>query len=188
MAKARGESKKMKKTIMVLIAVAILTSQSFAALTFTLDRSSLDFGTMNNGDFKELPASGNYNTALITSNVASPWQLSIGVTQALTSLAFPTITIPNDSFRWISTYAGHWDNGSSTQWDMSGGLNHPPVLGYVNFSTIDEPVYTSGRVAGKNDNNNNPTGTQVQFKYAISMPGTQTAGVYTTTIRYTVTQ
>ena len=168
----------------------MLASPCLAALTISLDKSSIDFETMTPGDFKEIPSSGYYNKVSVMSDTGSVWELKIKLSAALTNAALPTVTIPNEQFRWMSINAV---NQNSPNQILRSGLNHKPENGYTNFSLIDERVYTSGiNTSGSdpvfNDNNNSPNGTEIQFKYAIAMPNNQTAGTYNATIVYTVTQ
>jgi spore coat protein U-like protein len=92
-------------------------------------------------------------------------------------------TIPLSKFSWMSTYAGSKNAPYS---DLSLGLAHPASAGYQTFTGSDQLVYTST----SNDNNSMPNGTEVQFKYAVSVPDnpSQLSGAYTTTVTYTMTE
>lgn len=176
------------KKIIVLfttLLILLLSSPCFAVLTIALDKTSIDFETMAPKDFKEIPSSGYYNKVSIISDAGSVWQLKIKVSSPLTNSNLPTVTIPNEQFKWMSTYAG---NQNSPNQNLSAGLNHKPANGYTNFSLVDELVYTSGLETAFNDNNNSPAGTEIQFKYAIALPDNQIAGTYNATVVYTVTQ
>jgi len=173
------------KKILISLLILFLSSGIGQALSVSIDTSSINFGTVAPGSWLEAPLTRDHDTLVVISDTASPWQVKIAILQPLTNSAFPSITIPNDSFRWMSTYAG---NKNAPYTNLGAGLNHPAILGYVNFSTIDELVYTSGKEPSYDDNNNLPAGTEIQFKWGMAMPSTQTAGTYTTTVRYTVTQ
>ena len=174
-----------KKVIAGVLAAMLMAGTSLAALTVSFDTASIDFGSVAPGEWKEAPLTRDKDTLVVVSDTANVWYVKICVTQALTNGTTPSITIPNEDFRWMSTYAG---NKNSPYTNLGAGLNHPTGLGYVNFSTIDELVYTSGREASYIDNNNSPNGTEIQFKWGMAMPSSQRAGIYTTTVRYTVTQ
>ena len=168
-----------------LVAGLLLTGCSMAALTVSFDTASIDFGSVAPGEWKEAPLTRDHDTLVVISDTGNVWEAKISVTQALTNGAAPSVTIPNDNFRWMSTYAG---NKNAPYTNLGAGLNHPAGLGYVNFSTIDELVYTSGKEPTYIDNNNSPAGTEIQFKWGMAMPSSQRAGAYTTTVRWTVTQ
>jgi len=175
----------MKKILAAGLLITVLSAGA-SALTMTLSDSTLAFGTMALGEWKEISAAGGYHNRIsVISDNGNVWMVYIKANQALTNADFPTITIPNTAFMWMSTYAGS-QNAPYTA--LSAGLRHRPEDGYVPFTLINELVYTSGQVSGSNDNNNLPNGTEIQFKYGIGMPDSQTAGVYTTTLTYTVTQ
>ena len=175
----------MKKLFVGILAAMLMAGTSLAALTVSFDTASVDFGSVAPGEWKEAPLTRDHDTLVVVSDTGNVWSVKIGVTQALTNGIFPSVSIPNENFRWMSTYAGD-KNAPFT--NLGAGLNHPAGLGYVNFSTIDELVYTSGKEAAYNDNDNSPAGTEIQFKWGMAMPSNQRAGTYTTTIRYTVTQ
>lgn len=177
--------RKMKRKILICLLFLSLCAGA-NALTMTLSDSTLDFGTMALGEWKEISAAGGYHNRLsVVSDNSNVWMVYIKTNQALTNTDLPSVTIPNTAFKWMSTYAGS-QNAPYT--DLSAGLNHKAADGYVPFSLVNELVYTSGQVSGSSDNNNLPNGTEIQFKYGIGMPDSQTAGTYTTTITYTVTQ
>ncbi|MEK7375825.1 MAG: hypothetical protein AABZ57_01475 [Candidatus Margulisiibacteriota bacterium] len=168
-----------------ILAAMLLAGTSLAALTVSFDTASIDFGSVAPGEWKEAPLARDHDTLVVVSDTGNVWTAKISVTQALTNGTFPSITIPNENFRWMSTYAG---NKNAPYTSLVSGLNHPAGLGYVNFSAIDELVYTSGKEAAYIDNNNSPAGTEIQFKWGMAMPSNQRAGTYATTVRYTVTQ
>lgn len=173
------------KMLLNSIIFFMLVAPCLAVLTITLDKTTIDFETMAAKDFKEIPSSGYYNKISVVSDTGSVWQLKIKVSSPLTNSNLPTVTIPNEQFRWMSTYAG---NQNSPYQNLTAGLNHKPANGYTNFSLVDELVYTSEQEITFNDNNNSPAGTEIQFKYAIAMPDNQVAGTYNAAVVYTVTQ
>lgn len=174
-----------------MFAVLYAACPASAYLTLDiLDTTSISFGALDPGEFKEIPSGAGYaNRVKVVSDSAVPWTVSIRDTAPLTRTGGSSRTIANTYFKWLSTYAGKWDSGSSTWWDLTSGLDHQPTDGYVEFSSAaGENFYTSGRVSGKNDSNNAYDGTEIGFKYAIQPPEDQMAGTYTTTIVYTLTQ
>ena len=172
----------LKKFAVTLFCVFVVIYMPAFALSISLSSSIIDFGSMNPGDFKEIPIAGFYNRVSVISDQNNVWFLKISVTSPLTNTALPSVTIPNSSFNWMSTYAGSQNAPFN---NLSAGLNHQPSGGYINFSLVDELVYTA---INGSDYLNTPNGTEVQFKYAIGLPSSQTAGDYTTTVVYTVTQ
>ncbi len=169
------------KNLAIALSALIISCGSVNALTLSLSTSNIDFGTMNPGDFTELslPA-GYYNRVSVISDSGNVWYLKISSTAPLTNTILTSVTIPNSAFKWMSTHAG---SQNAPYGDLSAGLYHPPTGGYINFSQVDELVYTAS-----SDYINTPNGTEIQFKYAIGMPDSQTAGSYQTTVVYTVTQ
>jgi spore coat protein U-like protein len=191
-----------KRIILLLLSAAVLSrlSQTLPAASQTNDATvkvtvsvifslslpdSVDIGSMNPGDWKEATTAAGYANAVIcTSNTGNPWYLKI-------SAAGPLADGPNiislDNFSWLSTYAG---NKNSPYQSLNEGLHHNPAAGYVTFTQSPELVYTSGLGASLNDNNNLPLGTEIQFKYALSVPSDPAPlpGIYTTTIDYTMTE
>lgn len=144
-----------------------------------------DFGGASVGQWLEIPKTGNYANAVICkSNNANKWFLKI---KANSPFFYSTYTIPISNFKWMSVYAMEKKDSHA---DLSEGLSHKPAQGYVDFSLIDELVYTSGKASLVNDNNNLPDGTEIQFKYALMIPDNLglPAGSYTTTVLYTMTE
>lgn len=152
--------------------------------SLALDSSSVDFGSVRQGDWKEVSGSLGYaNAAICRSNTGRPWELSIKATGPLAS---DSGTIPLENLKWMSTYAG---SKNAPYADYSEGLVNPPAAGYVNFSLTDAAVFRSS-AASITDHNTLPNGAEIQFKYAISIPDTirLTPGNYTTTVVYTLTE
>ena len=148
----------------------------------SIDTTNVDFGSVKPGVWKEATAIGlSYANELVCkSNTGSTWYLRI---KASGPLSFGSNLIPLNNMKWMSIYAG---SKNSPYADYSSSLNHPPTGGYVDFTTIDETVYTSGAF----DSSNLPLGTGVQFKYGIFIPDniSQAAGTYTTIVTYTMTE
>ncbi|MFH0886899.1 MAG: hypothetical protein V1843_01900 [bacterium] len=142
-----------------------------AVFSLTLDTSTIDFGTVSTGEFKEIPpGSGYHNKVTCSSNNGNIWRLLI---QADSDLIAGVSSIPVNNMKWLSVYASG-----------SGTVNHPSSQGYVDFALSPELVYESTQSEGANL----PNGTDVQFKYAMYMPQNQPAGTYQTTILYTMTE
>ena len=150
----------------------------------SLNTYSIDFGSVKYGEWKEVPSTGYANRAVCKSNTGNAWYVQIHADGPLSSASD---TIPLSNLKWMSTYAG---NAASPYQDLSSGLKHKPADGYIEFTTSDELVYSSGTSPVLNDNSNLPDGTEVQFKYALQVPSSPAplAGSYTTVVRYTMTE
>jgi len=149
--------------------------------TLTLDTSTVDFGSGKPGDWKEVPsASGYANAAVCKSNTGRTWYLNIKASGPLSSGAN---TIPLSRFSWMSTYAGSKNAPYSS---LAANLAHQPAEGYQLFTGSNQLVYTSSSA----DNNSMPNGSEIQFKYSLSIPDSpaQLSGTYTTTVTYTMTE
>ena len=194
-----GTDIKGKRVLLILSILASLLSASnaFALSTSTsanvtvtvskvfnlsVDTSTVDFGNVMPGVWKEVTATGlaYANELVCKSNTGSPWSLKI---KASGPLSFGSNLIPLNNMKWLSTFAG---NKNAPYDDFSAGLNHPAAGGYVDFTTLDETVYSSGNF----DSSNLPNGTGVLFKYGIFIPDnvSQSAGTYTTFVTYTMTE
>ncbi len=161
---------------------ATVTVKEFFSLA--LDSSSIDFGTLNQGQWKEVSGSSGYaNAAICYSNTGRPWTLSIRASSPLTK---GSSTISVDVLKWMSTYAG---SKNAPYTNYSDGLLNPPSNGYIDFSLTDKAVFSSA-LASIPNNNTLPNGVEVQFKYAILIPTNIKVdpGTYTTTITYTLTE
>lgn len=190
---------KLKKVICLVLAVATAFSAASACLsatipasanvsvkvsgvfTLSLDTSSVDFGPAKPGDWKEVPSTSGYaNAAVCKSNTGRTWFLNIKASGPLSSGAN---TIPLSKFSWMSTYAG---SKNAPYNSLSANLVHQASEGYQVFTGADQSVYRSSAA----DDNSMPNGTEVQFKYSLTVPDnpSQLAGTYTTTVTYTMTE
>lgn len=152
--------------------------------SLALDSSSVDFGSVRQGEWKEVSGSLGYaNAAICKSNTGRPWTLSIKATAPLMS---ESLTLPMDNLKWMSTYAG---SKNSPYDDYSAGLVNHPADGFVNFSLIDAAVFRSSGASIPNSNTL-PSGAEIQFKYAVFIPDTikVSPGSYSTTVVYTLTE
>ena len=154
-----------------------------SVFNLSLSTYSVDFGSVKYGEWKEVPSTGYANRAVCKSNTGNAWYVKIRADGPLSS---GTDSIPLSNLRWMSTYAG---NAASPYQDLSSGLRHKPAEGYIEFTTSDELVYSSG-TSSPNDNSNLPDGTEVQFKYSLQVPDNPAplSGSYTTVVRYTMTE
>lgn len=152
--------------------------------SLALDLSSVDFGSVRQGEWKEISGTAGYaNAAICKSNTGRPWILSIKATAPLMS---DTLTIPLENLKWMSTYAG---NKNSPYENYSDGLVNAPSAGYVDFTLSDAAVFRSS-AAPIPDSNTLPNGAEVQFKYAVFIPDTIriSPGSYSTRVVYTMTE
>jgi hypothetical protein len=174
--------------ILSAVMIFFMLSGTGSALTMTLQgNSSLDFGTMAPGDNKQLTTnpSDSYaycNKISVVSNIDTQWNAYIKADSLLTS---GTMTIPADSFQWLSTYAGFSKTGN--WYAHTNGIRYKTYTGFS--SGTNYLAYTSGTSDLDPAVDDNITdGTEVQFIYMLTVPTDQTAGLYTTRIVYTVTQ
>ncbi|MFA5103567.1 MAG: hypothetical protein WC527_00075 [Candidatus Margulisiibacteriota bacterium] len=152
--------------------------------SLALDSSSVDFGSVRQGEWKEISGSLGYaNEAICKSNTGRAWTLSIKATAPFMS---DSEIIPLENLKWLSTYAG---NKNAPYNNYSDGLVNPPSAGYVDFTLSDAVIFRSSGASISN-HNTLPLGAEVQFKYAIFIPETIkiAPGSYSTRIVYTMTE
>lgn len=152
--------------------------------SLALDSSGVDFGSVRQGEWKEVSGAAGYaNAAICRSNTGKPWTLSIKATGPLMSDSY---TIPLENLKWMSTYAG---SKNEPYTDYSAGLVNPPSAGFVDFTLSDAAVFRSWTASIPN-NNTLPSGAEVQFKYAVFIPDSikLAPGSYSTRIVYTLTE
>jgi spore coat protein U-like protein len=170
------------KRISILIAVAVfLTGGACFALTSTqqslftvtvssvfelsIDQGVIDFGRMRPGDVKwNIPSSGITVTA--RTNNGKPWYLKVS---AATPFSFGSYMIPYSKFVWTG-----WTDGAG-RWYGTGN----------NFMT---PTPSLVYASGLGEENNLPNGTNNHFKFKLTVPENQAPGVYTTTVKFTMTE
>lgn len=131
----------------------------------SIDQGLIDFGKMNPGETKHnIPASG----ILVSSktNNGNPWFLKISHTSPFASA---NNLIPDSNFKWTG-----WSDGAG-KW--FGTVNN-------NIRITPSIAYTSG--AG--EENNLPNGTTNHFKFKLAVPSNQAPGIYTTTVKFTMTE
>ena len=138
-----------------------------AALTFSTDHRALFFGVMQLDETKELAQSGSFhNDVTVVSDNGATWYLKIHVLRPLSS---GDQDIPLENF----------------QWQLDNTTGHGTVQRrheFVPFRQTPDLVYLSGadEAAG--------TAVHFQFLYRLHVPETQPAGVYQTTVRFTLTE
>jgi len=158
-----------KISILILIVILTLSGISHAAITMSVDRDRLDFGTMENGQTKNLADQGvfhNQITCRSTNNIT--WYLKVNMMQPFTS---GPNTIPTDSFRW----------------EVADVVNGKGIV--TNNKNIETPftnlkslVYTSDTT------DNNGTDIGLRFRYHLTIPKNQISGNYFSYIRWTMTE
>ena len=152
--------------------------------SLALDSTSVDFGSVRQGEWKEISGAIGYaNEAICRSNTGRPWTLSI---KAAAPLMSDSLTVPLESLKWMSTYAG---SKNAPYDNYSAGLVNSPSAGFVNFTLSDAAVFRSSGASIPN-HNTLPLGAEIQFKYAVFIPDTIkiTPGSYSTTVVYTLTE
>lgn len=138
-----------------------------AALQLSTDHRSIFFGIMQLGEEKTLAHSGtHHNEVTVSSDGGRLWYLKISVIQPLTSGANH---IPLDAFAWQVTNST--GNGTLTQ----GGEPRP-------FQLTPDLVY----ISGPNETGGSPV--QLHFRWRLKVPEAQASGVYSTTIRFTLSE
>ncbi len=158
----------MRKFILTVALVSILAGSAQAGLTLTTDHRSLFFGPMKLGETKELASSGAYHNQITCSSTSgNQWYLKVNMIQPLMS---GTDQIPPENFRWQVV----WTSGKGTLPANRGT--------YKPFSLFPELVYMSGPQEATGSS------VELQFKYSLEIPETQTSGVYNAIIRFTLTE
>lgn len=155
-----------KSIFIALLLMSITTTCLAGKLTISTDTSNISFGAMDIGEQKELGGYGYHNQLTCKSTNGRTWYVKIHVLAPLTSQGIKTIS--NSYFRYMLA----WTDGTGS----------PQNTSYNAFTTIPTLVY----VSGPNDNDGNSV--NMQFKYDLSIPANQVAGVYNTIVRYTMTE
>ncbi len=150
----------------------------------TIDGPYVNFVDVKPGEWKEVPSgAGAAHSVVCKSNDKNEWTLSIKADGPLSGDTSMNI-IPTNNMKWMTTYAG---SKNSPYENLSAGLAYSPSGGYREFKDSWEKIYTSGK-AVKNDNNNLPSGTEIQFRYALQTGYELAPGNYYTTVSFTMTQ
>lgn len=152
---------------MALLLSLGLSFPAYAGLQLSTDHRSIFFGSMQPGEEKELAEFGSYHNQIICSSTnGGTWYLKMNLLQPLT---LGGDQIPFENFKWQL----NWTNGNGTS---------PSAFRFKPFSFAPETVYISGP--------NEASGNSInfQFKYSIKIPDAQIAGVYYTTVRFTLTE
>lgn len=158
----------MKKiTALTLLFACILPIASFAAIEISTDHRPLAFSVMQLGEEKELAQLGAYHNQITCSSTnGNTWYLKISVLGPFTC---GQETIPLENFLWQMS----WTNGL-------GSTTNP--YQFKPFTVFPDLVYVSGP--------NEAAGGSVsfQFKYKLKIPEAQLSGIYSTTVRFTLTE
>lgn len=134
--------------------------------TMSTDTSNIPFGKMDIGEWKEKGGGSYHNQLTCKSTKSKTWYIKIYVLAPLTS---GTKTIDNSNFK----YMPGWTNGTG---------NVQNQYSYNAFTAIPALVY----ISGPDDNSGNEI--YIQFKYGLSIPANQIAGIYNTTVQYVMTE
>lgn len=138
-----------------------------AALEFSTDHRPVAFGMMRLGEEKILEQSGTYQNQITCSSTdGQAWYLKVNV---LGPLSAGAETIPLEQFGWWLTST----TGRGTE-------AHPNM--FTPFSLVPDTIYLSTA--------DEASGTPVTFqvRYRLTIPERQISGVYSTTIRFTLTE
>ncbi len=144
-----------------------MVAPAHAAIEISTDHRQVSFGLMELGEEKILAHQGAYHNDITCSSTnGQSWYVKISVLQPLTSGAE---TIPLEQFHWQARTS----NGQGT---LARQEEFTP------FSLVPSLVYLSGP--------NEVTGQRVtlQFRYRLQIPERQVSGIYSTTIRFTLTE
>ncbi|MCX5749797.1 MAG: hypothetical protein NTZ10_06105 [Candidatus Saganbacteria bacterium] len=170
------------KKLLCLIAVAVIltggisfalssTQQSTFTVTvssifeLSIDQGMIDFGRMKPGEVKwNIPPSGVTVTA--KTNSGKSWFLKVS---ASNPFSYGSYMIPYSKFVWTG-----WTDGAG-RWYGTGNNIMTPTPSLVYASALGEE-------------NNLPSGTNNHFKFKLSVPENQSPGVYTTTVKFTMTE
>ncbi len=150
-----------------MVLCLVCSPLSFANLQLTTDQRQLFFGVMQVGESKELAQSGTYHNQITCSSTnGRMWYVKVNVLQPLSSGGR---NIPLENFQWQVSASGG-----------AGSIAHPHE--WRPFSLMPDTVYISSPTeqAGAT--------VQLQFKYSLQIPDSQVAGIYQTTIRFTLTE
>ena len=131
----------------------------------TLDQGFIRFDHMRPGEVKwNIP----YNALAATAktNNQKSWTLMISAATELTSGAD---LIPNDRFYWYG-----WSDGQGTYYGTKEN----------SFTTTPVVAYSSTGAEGANL----PSGTKNYFKFKLDIPKNQPPGVYSTTVKLTISE
>ena len=155
-----------------LIGCALMTLLSlprfaFAALDLSTDNRSLSFGLMQLSEQQTLAQYGTYhNEVTCSSTNGITWYVKINLLQPLSSGGE---SIPIERFQWelVSTSG-------------TGTIAHTGQ--FTPFSLTPDLVYLSGA----NEASGEPV--RLRFRYSLNIPDAQVHGVYSTTVRFTLTE
>jgi len=145
----------------------LIVPAAHAALQLSTDGRTVAFGIMQLEEERTLSQAGAFqNRITVSSSNGQPWYLKISL---LHPLAFGAHEIPLEHFRW--------------QMSSSTGVGSIPHRNrFRAFRFMPDLVYISG--AGEE----NGTPVTLEFQYQLEIPDSQVAGVYYTTIRFTLTE
>jgi hypothetical protein len=155
-----------KKRVLFLCCIIFFSHNAFAA-TFTLEanNSTLSFGVLRNGEWRETGSSDYQVTC--RSDGGSTWYLKI---QLFSPLFSGMSSIEDQYLKWM----GVWTDGSGI---LSNQYQYNPFNADTQML-----VYTSGST----DNSGNAI--NIQLKFGILVPTDQISGNYNGVVRYIMTE
>ena len=150
--------------VVALMALFVGAGVSHAAITMDLDRTTIDFRSLNTGQTSELADQGTYHNQVTCSSTNNKtWYLKAHLVRPFTS---GMNTIPAENFQWMVVSIG---NGRGM---VTNSINVP-----TSFSTIQSTIYTSA------ETDNTGTEVKIQFRYILTIPKNQVAGGYDAIVR-----
>lgn len=153
--------------ILILMLIESILFPASAAIEISTDHRPVFFGIMQLDEEKALAQLGAYHNQITCSSTnGNAWYLKISLLQPLT---LGVETIPLEYLKWQLV----WTNGK-------GAVVNP--YQFKEFRLFPDLVYISGP--------DEATGNSInfQFKYYLKVPPNQVSGVYSTTIRFTLTE
>jgi len=163
--------KKKRKIQVIFFSVAalalIFNSAVYAALEISTDNRAVDFGQIKPSESKELAYLGGYHHEITcNSSNARTWYLKVSL---ISPLSQGSNTIPLENFKWQL----NWTDGEGT-------VTNP--YNFREFSLTPELTYMSGAADNQGED------VRLRFKYYLEIPPAQAMGIYTTVIRFTLTE
>jgi len=131
----------------------------------TLDRATLDFGSIKPGERVELYPAEPFHQITCISNNKKNWYLKISVPADINGPGGQSL--PKDRLKWQI----FWTNGSGVKKE-----------GWESLQDKTTVVYTSGPLDSQGDEVN------IKLRYALDVPGNAPAGHYTAVLIYTITE
>lgn len=149
------------------VLILIFNSAADAGLSISTDNRAIDFGQILPGEAKELAYLGSYHNEIICNSTNQKmWYVKVNL---LNPLSQGVNTIPTENFKWQL----NWTDGEGTI---------PNSYNFKELSLFPELTYMS------NISDSQGNDIHLRFKYYLEIPQAQAMGIYTTVIRFTLTE